>query len=280
MTDLSPRIAGRRGGGRTNTRYPQLQLSNFRTGTPVPPPSGDVTYGITDWGMDHNDQWSCCGPAATDHYQVAKAGDVSLIDHLGGSGVLPLYFEYGIAQGEPGPYPDQGVDNGTWLKFLFDKGIIEAFAELDPNNADEVHQGMLDFGGVLTSVSLTADAEQLFGAHQPWTVASGEMPDPSMGHDILLAKYGPEGDTFVTWGALQLATVAWDSACITGAWVIVTSEDAARTGVDIAALKAKITALGGSVASAPAPTPPVPGIMPPSEVVQWFRDFLAWFDSL
>lgn len=272
------RTAGKRG-ARAGNAHPELRLSNFKTTAPTPPPTGDVTSGITAWGMDGNDQYGCCGPAATDHYQVAKLGDTSLIGKLGGVGPVPLYFEYGIAQGEPGPQPDQGVDNDLWLQFLFNKGIIEAFAELDFTNVDEVHQAMLDYRGVLISVELTDDAEQLFNSKQPWTLANGESPDPNEGHDILLVKYGPEGDTFVTWGALQLSTIPWDNSCITSAWVIITSEDAERTGVDIAALQNQIRAWGGKVDTttppAPAPTPaPTPAPVVPAD--PWWVRFWNW----
>lgn len=245
MTDPI-RNAGRRG-LKLSPETPDLYLHHFRTTAPsVPPPSGDVTHGITDWGTDHNDIYSCCGPAATDHYQVAKSGNTLLIDKLGNVGVLPLYFEYGKSQGEPGGRPDEGVDNASWLKFLFDKGIIEAFGRLNQNDADEVHQAMLDFSGVLIAVSLTDDAEQLFTEHKPWTTAQGEKPDENEGHDILLVKYDENGDTFVTWGGLEASTIGWDHSCIGEAWVIVTSQDATRAGVDIDALKAKCAAFGGT----------------------------------
>jgi hypothetical protein len=240
------RTAGKRG-LRRSTPHPELRLkSNLTAPIPTAPPTGDVTSGITAFGMDGNDQHSDCGAAALDHYMVTKAGLSALIGQLGGVGPLALYFEYGTAMGEPGAQPDQGVDNATWLKFLYDKKIIEGFVQLDPKDLNEVRYMMNETRGCLVGVELTADAEQLFGAHQEWTVADGETPDQNEGHDILLVKYGPEGDTFVTWGALQLAGVNWDADCITDVWAVLTQADATRLGVAWAPLIATIESLGGT----------------------------------
>lgn len=246
-----PRTHGRRGARESHA--PHLRLSQFRSTAPAPPPSGDVTGGLREWGMLGNDQYGCCGPAATMHARMAKA----LVSVQDGTPtfepgfVVPtaeyteaLYFGYGRAMGEPGTQPDQGVENASWLRWLFGQGLIGWYAELDPTDPDEVHQAMLDCRGVLVAVQLTDDAEQLFGQHQPWTLAQGEQPNPQEGHDILLVRYGPEGDTFVTWGALQEATVPWDASCITDAWCFGTPEDAQRAGYDADAIIAAIRSGG------------------------------------
>lgn len=257
------RIAGLR--GKLPARHvPELELSRFRTLSP-PPPSADVSNGVTAWGMLGNDTYGDCGVAAFEHYRMAKAGA------LNGGFVIPsdaetesLYFTYGLAQGEPGPQPDQGVQNATFLKWLFDEGHISGYAQVDHTNADEVHAAMIDFNGVLVGVNLTDDAQQLFGQGLPWTIAQGETADPNMGHDILLVKYDQSGDTFVTWGAEQASTIGWDGACVDEAWVIISTEDAARSGIDLAALQAEIKALGGTETppapvDPPQPLPPDPG---------------------
>jgi hypothetical protein len=209
-----------------------------------------------------NDSLSDCGPAATEHYRMAKAGSATVTPAATDTYTEDLYFAYGTAQGEPGPQPDQGVDNATWLKWLFDQGLIEAYAELDPSNGDEVRQAMIDFRGVLVGCVLADDAESDFEATPPipWNLSSSDQPDPNDGHDILLVAYDPNSETFVTWGGLQPATVAWSTDEVADkdleAWVIITAEDAARSGVDITALQATIRSLGGTV------EPPVPGPSP------------------
>lgn len=261
---LPPRRAGLRG-LRQESHAPELMLARFKDVAAAPPPEGDVTQGRTDWGIDHNDTFGCCGPAATDHFVMAKIGPSAQPDQLGGRGVLPLYFAYGKSIGEPGDQPDQGVENATWLKFLFDQGIIEGYAELNKNDPVEIHQAMLDFKGCLVAVSLTDDAEQLFEQHQPWTTAQGEQPDPNMGHDILLVRYGPEGMTFVTWGGLQMSTIPWDHVCILEVWVIMTKEDAARAGVNFTALQNEIRNWGGTQVQ---PVPSAPGLGPTEHLLQ------------
>ncbi|MHB2029847.1 MAG: hypothetical protein ACYCPT_13695 [Acidimicrobiales bacterium] len=47
-------------------------------------------------------------------------------------------------------------------------------------------------------------------------------------------------DWVVTWGEWQATTLAWDSACITDAWVAITREDAERAGYDYEAAIAEI----------------------------------------
>ena len=75
--------------------------------------------------------------------------------------------------------PGQGRPaHSTWLKFLFDHAMIEGYAELDATDVDEVHMAMLNFNGVLIGCDLTADAEQEFAAHRPWTITATERPQP------------------------------------------------------------------------------------------------------
>jgi hypothetical protein len=248
-----------------------------------------------------NDEFGNCGPAATEHYRMAKAAlgngqfEVGFVQP-DTTETEDLYFAYGIAQGEPGPDPDEGVDNASWLAYLFaltqaaklasttPDDIEEfAYAELDVESAgatDRVHAEMLAFHGVLVGCNLTDDAEAEFEEGLPWIVTTSEQPDPNDGHDVLLVAYDNTGqkafdgyvvgDQFVTWSALQWADVEWDASAIDEAWVIVTKEDADNAGVDFDALLAACKALGGIVeptpAPAPAPTPtpvPVPVPTPP-----------------
>ena len=106
---------------------------------------------------------------------------------------------------------------------------------------------MAAFHGAYVGVNLTDDADSLFGQHEPWTVSGGQQPDPSEGHCIV--KVGSDGqqlDTWVTWGALQRSTLAWTTACLDEAWVIITEEDAKAASLDIAALRNDIDALHGT----------------------------------
>jgi hypothetical protein len=159
---------------------------------------------------------------------------------------------------------DNGQDVGvvladvllTWYK----AGKIKAFAPLDHTDPVAVDSAMQAFRGAYCGVDLTDDADQLYTDGQPWTVANGEQPDTSDGHCIVkvFADVAPDphaGDGYITWGRFQKATADWTKACLTEAWVIVTTEDEAAK-VDMTALLADIEALGGTGGSAqPTPEP-------------------------
>lgn len=259
------RIAGKRGLRKSPPR-PELRASLFMAEIPIQPAKGDVTGGITAFGMDHNDQYGCCGPAATDHINMCKtlagalasgydaanaitaAAAVSGQLLPGAPGVLPAYFAYGIAQGEPGPDPDEGVDNDSWLAYCFKQGWIDWYCQLDPTNANEIRWGVNEAKGVLLGVELNDQAEQQFENDQPWNVGPGDEPDPNEGHDIAVVKYGQPGLEVVTWGALQHTTIRWDEAeeQVWDAWIFGTTTDAERLGINYSALLATITELGGT----------------------------------
>jgi len=164
---------------------------------------------------------------------------------------------------------DGGQDNGVVLADVllawYKAGKILAFAPVDHTNPAAVDSAMQAFKGAYIGVDLTDDAEQLFSAGQPWTVAGGQQPDENLGHCIAKVKAdGRDLDGYVSWGVTQGATREWSSACTVEAWVIITSED---PRINLVALRADIDALGGTGgAPAPAPvpvTPPAP-VPPPA----------------
>ena len=293
------RQAGRRGA--RESHEPRLLLTQFRASATAPPPNWDGSRGITEWGMDGNDTYGDCGPAATDHGNVAKTGNMALVGTLGEpkfAGTVPTYFAYGTSQGEPGPDPDQGVNNASWLAFLYKNGIIDGYGEVP---LTELEQYAVDFNGILVACLLSDSAENEFNAGQPWDDTPADPPDPNDGHDVLLIKYVESGAiTVVTWGALQQCTPAWRQKNITDAWAILDADDAARAGIDWAALQEALVAIHGvpgTVTPAPVPVPvptpptpvpaPTPPIAPPPPVppqppqpppggMTWLQDLIAW----
>lgn len=252
-------MAGKRG-RRSPSHEPSLRLSNFAPPPSSPPPRGDVSAGITEWGMLGNNVYRNCGAAAFQHGRMAKSGR-NVVDDNGRELLadsqaatdytLATYYAYGRAMGEPGPQPDHGVENATWLKFLFAQGMIDGYAELDATNPDEVHSAMLNFNGVLIGCELTPDAEQEFINHQPWTISDTEQPSPQGGHAVYLVKYDTDAgsETVITWGAQQNCTVAWETGQVQAghleAWVFITADDAERNGLNLSALQQAIRDLGG-----------------------------------
>ena len=256
---MTERKAGKRGA--RESHEPRLMLSMFRDPAPTGFQEWDGSHDIVDWGLDGNDRYSDCGAAATDHGNMAKADDPALLGTLGQptfAGTLPTYFAYGVAMGEPGTEPDEGVDNASWLGFLYKFGIIDGYGEVPLNELDAY---ALDFDGLLVACLLSDDAEQNFEAGLPWD--NPPAPDPNDGHDILLIQTHVDGSIgVVTWGAIQACTPSWVSQNITDAWAILDEDDAKRTGVHWAALQAELQAIHGTV-SPLEPPEPSPVVTPP-----------------
>jgi hypothetical protein len=276
MTDTAPVQHPYRTGRKPARHVPELAIHNFRSlaERTALPSSGDVTNGITQWGMLGNDVYGDCVPAATEHYRMSKGlftGDAAPTT----GETEDLYFDYGVAQGEQGPTPDEGVEIASWLKWLFDEtqaakiagdDIEEiAYAEIDDLTMASLNSEMLAFRGIILGVNLTDDAQQLF-PNSPWTIANGEQPDPNEGHGILHVKYDDAAKLAgeVSWALIEGATYDWIEACCEEAWVIMTREDAENAGVDFDACVAAIKAHGGTVApDLPTPvTPPTPAPVP------------------
>jgi hypothetical protein len=251
----SKRSAGRRGrlpGKPPAERFAIQYLSGYLT-TPLPPPvyPVDVTAGITDWGMlgngpdpactTHPNGVGDCTFAGRQHYRMAKAAAGGLTEQWENSNDLVAeYLTYDHGQ-------DQGAQIADLLLYWYKAGTILGFAPLDHTNAAEIDSAMAAFHGAYVGVNLTSDADQLFEAHQPWTTANGQQPNPNEGHCIVkVAADGTGLDKWVTWGGLQESTLAWTQACLAEAWVVITHEDAQAPGLDLAKLQADINALHGT----------------------------------
>ena len=200
----------------------------------------DGTHSITAWDMEGNDKWCDCGFAALDHYNDAKMGDVLGAGSFGWprfDTLLDAYFAYGIAQGEPGPQPDQGVDNATMLGWAYKNQLIDGYAEVPFASLDWFAQ---QFKGVL--VGIFFDGQQAikdFNMHIPWDA----MPNGSDGHDTLgiITKADGSG-SLVTWGGLQAYTPAFRTTNFQDAWVILDKDD---TFVNWAALQSALDEVHG-----------------------------------
>jgi len=251
LTDLA-RTPGKRG------RLPAKRLAMgylheyAKTPLPVPAYPVDVRAGIPDdaWLMlgngpdpsctTHPDGVGDCGFAGRQHYRMAKAAHYGETETWETSDQLVAeYLAYDGGQ-------DQGVVLADVLLAWYKAGKIKAFAPVDHADPAAVDSAMQAFRGVYAGVDLTCDADQLFSDGQPWTVADGEQPDPAEGHCIVKVYADGRGlDGWVTWGAFQESTRDWTKACLTEAFVIITSEDEAAK-VDMTVLLADIEALGGT----------------------------------
>jgi hypothetical protein len=255
MTD---KIQAGRYGSLRESHEPKLIAHTFMV-EGVTPIAGyhafDTTHNIGEnaWGMDNNgpdptnpsgfpNGLGDCGFAALDHYNVAKTGDITLIGKFGASkfsNLADAYFAYGIAQGEPGPYPDQGVSNATVLAWAVQQGLIYGYAEVQPQYLDWFAK---EFGGALLGLAIDGnEASQDFNdspRHSWNTMAQVD------GHDTLFVKSTGAGKgTLVTWGGLQPFTKSFRENNVTDSWVIFNQYD---SRVNWPALEAALTEVNGT----------------------------------
>ena len=265
-------------------RLPQRRVGNrfaiawahqyMAAAIPAPVYPIDVSGGITAWGMLGNDQYGDCGEAGQLHYQMASSAatgtfpaGAAFTDQI----AIAEYLAFTNGQ-------DTGVVLADFLLWLYRKGEILGFAPVDLSNRAQADSLMAIFHGLYVGVSLTPDAQQLFGAGRPWTVVNGERPDPQLGHCILKVRTdGAAMESYVTWGIEQAATRDWSAACVDEAWVVVTTQDQADQ-LNMPALFADIDALGGIGSAQPGtpnPTPPqgclpMLGLLPASLLARLF----------
>ena len=219
----------------------------------VTPVSGfmkfDLTHGQTNVGMAYNAELGCCGFSAWQHLNALKslfAGDanwmqISLLSWCPKFETLPdAYYAYGIAQGEPGPHPDQGVDNATMLAWAYKLGLIDGYFEVPKGYEDWF---TITFNGSLIGQGLDGQvASNDFNANPriPWDT----MPQTD-GHDTVLAiGDGEGGGAELTWGGVQPFTPGYRQTNWTDCWVIVDKDD---TNVNYQALSSILTEMHGVV---------------------------------
>jgi hypothetical protein len=296
------RKAGKR--GLRESHDSRLLASNFLE-TPAPLTEWDGSHGIKSWGMDGNDEYENCGEAGSNHGFMAKEDQPAMGNVLGasifGSG-LGTYFAYGRAMGEPGQDPDEGVDNVTWLGFLYEQGIIDYYLEVP---LDELASWAPPHDGLLIGVILDDDAEANFEATPPipWGSAN-ETPDPNEGHDTYLIQTHADGSIgLITWGAIQLCTPAFVAKNVTDAWAFGTKAQFIALGGNWNQLQATLDEIHGVIrpnaptpaptpspapAPAPAPSPapkPVPPVLPqppaplPPTHEPWWEEVIAYVEA-
>jgi hypothetical protein len=172
------------------------------------------------WGMDDNDRYGICGFAALDHYNVSKTGKVGLIGTFGTSkfpSLVAAYFAYGIAQGEPGPEPDQGVSNATVLAWAVQEGFIYGYAEVHPEYLDWFAK---EFNGALLGLAIDGQVASDYFNRYPHRLPWNTMGTID-GHDTLYVKsQGTGPGTLVTWGGLQTFTESFRKTNVTDSWVV------------------------------------------------------------
>ena len=120
---------------------------------------------------------------------------------------------------------DAGCETPDVLNYWRDTGIgghkIVSWQTVNQANLAEVKQGLYLFGGVAIDIAIYQSMMDQTNANQPWDNPSGDL----LGyHAVPIFGYGSEGNTCVTWGALQQMGWPTFSQVCQGAYVVRTPD--------------------------------------------------------
>jgi hypothetical protein len=213
---------------------------------PVPLPAQydfDMTHTGIPTPMFANDAFGCCVISGRAHqtlrFEDIEQGSVLMI---GDSDVLKEYKK------ETGG-PDTGLvvldSLSEWRHDGWKVGKkaykIQAYAEINRGNRNEVKRAIYADVGIGIGVSLPLDAQKQIQAGQKWdvTTGSGAKPGGWGGHYVYVSGYTPAGPVCITWGAKQQMTWAWFAKYCDEAYAIFDAKNTFKASV---VSKAKITA--------------------------------------
>ena len=240
-----------------------LRLDKYFTSLlPPPPKKRDWSRGVTSWGMLGNgpdptnppymkDGLGDCTIAGVGHGIQVWSLNVGLEATITTDQAVEYYEKWdGYVQGNPAT--DQGgicLDVlKNWKAQGFAGHSITAFASVLPANQSHVKQAINLFGGLYTGVSLPITAQ----SQDVWDVVPNSGSDGVGGswggHCVPLMAESPETLTCVTWGdRLKMSHNFFADYCDEAYAVLstdwVTSNQAAKSGFNLAQLRADIAAL-------------------------------------
>ncbi|MDE2059238.1 MAG: hypothetical protein KGL31_02110 [candidate division NC10 bacterium] len=124
---------------------------------------------------------------------------------------------------------------------------IQAFADVDFTNYEEMRQAIFADVGVGLGLQLPNAAKTQIQTGQPWDVTTGPDSTPGSwgGHYVHVPGYTPSGPVCVTWGRKQQMTWAWlDKYCDEAHAIFDAKDRFKKTLID----RAKITAFLSTLA--------------------------------
>lgn len=211
--------------------HPRLSFENYVDINMLPyaPHVVDVASKVTDWPMYMNDTIGDCTFAGAGHAIQAWTAYASSQATVPDSAILNGYEVVGgYVPGDPST--DNGCNMQDVLTYWQNTGIgghkITAFAEIsDVTNPWLMKQALYIFGTVYVGFNCPQSALDQFNAGEVWSY------DPSSqivgGHCVALQQVIPSvhGNLgFVTWGALQRATLKFVENYVEEAWVMLTPD--------------------------------------------------------
>ncbi len=214
--------------GRKHPTQAKLKLHRYLgPALPPAPPMVDWTLAMSaDWGVMKNDSLGDCTCAAMGHaVQVISTNGDGLITPSDDE-IVNMYRASGYDPGDPNS--DQGWTETAAMQFMCDRGLagvkIDAFADVDQTNLDQVKQAIYLFGGCYIGVMITQQDMDDFQANRAWE--SLDVSSPLGGHALWVPSYDDTGITVITWGKAQNATWGWFQAhcdevhaCLLFPWV-------------------------------------------------------------
>jgi hypothetical protein len=118
---------------------------------------------------------------------------------------------------------------------------IQAFAEVNRANQNQMRQAIFADVGVGIGLSLPECAQAEVQAGQPWatTTGPGSAPGSWGGHYVYVCGYTPKGPVCITWGRKQQMTWAWFNKYCDEAYAIFDAKNTFKKAmIDRAKLKA------------------------------------------
>jgi hypothetical protein len=220
--------------------HPRLTLEKYVdfSALPATPKVVDRASLVPSWPMYYNDQLGDCTCAAVGHMiqgWTAYAGNEVTLPN---SDILSLYEAVGgYVPGNP------STDNGCviqdvceyWNKTGVGGHKIAAYAAMAyPSNPRTLKQILYLFGTVYLGINCPESAQQQFQDNLPWTY------DPTSpiegGHAICLqysASHTLDGESVVTWGALQKMNDAFVENYVEEAWICLSEDWLSVAGTDV-----------------------------------------------
>lgn len=209
-----------------------------------PPPEKDWSAAVTQpWGMLMNDTLGDCTIAGVGHAVqtlTANAGAEALVAD---ADVLHFY-EIWDGYDPSNPATDAGGIEldvlNAWQKSFFSTATTEgsvlvahkldAFANANPVNVEEVKQAIFLFGGIYIGMNVP---NFIMAAEPPgiWDVVANDGGLDG-GHCVFVTGYDAELLTFVSWGTVYKMTWAYWSKYVDEAHALLSPDFLAANGMD------------------------------------------------
>ncbi|MGH6876536.1 MAG: hypothetical protein ACREHV_04055, partial [Rhizomicrobium sp.] len=124
-----------------------------------------------NWYMLMNAVLGCCVVSGIGHVIRSVSKFLKFVFGITNAQVAAAYYALGVAQGQPGPKPDNGLSiddallswtQGNVPELVTMAGQAAAFAKVDQDNLTEILQCIYVYGHVIIGVALPQSAENQF----------------------------------------------------------------------------------------------------------------------